>query len=138
VNSEIGEFEHNGREGAFRNWLRQITANRMRRLWQKKSSKAIDESGTNIGVLGEQLADSKSRLTLVWETQHNQFVVNQLMTRLTKRFTDTHLSAFRRIVLQEEPAQKVADDYDMTLGAVRVVQHRVLRALRELGQGLID
>jgi RNA polymerase sigma factor (sigma-70 family) len=138
VNNEIAHFEHNGREGAFRNWLRQITANRLHRLWQKKKSKGQQLTGPDLGSMSDQLADNRSRMTLMWDKQHNQFILDRLLSKLSSRFHVNHISAFQRIVLKNEEPQQVADDFGMTLGAVRVAQHRVLRALKDMGQGLLD
>ena len=59
----IGGFDHNGRPGAFRNWLRTITANRMRRLWRRRVSQTADYAGPDVAQLADQLADPDSRLT---------------------------------------------------------------------------
>ena len=138
VCKEISKFEHSGRPGAFRCWLRRITSNRLHRFWQQRQRRATPRTGPNLLDLAEQLADDKSRVTLAFEADHNRFVLDHLLEQLSQRFSDKNLSAFRRVVLEEEPAQQVAEDLDMTLGAVRVAQHRILRALQELGQGLID
>ena len=54
---------------------------------------------------------------------------------------------FRDLVVEEENKEKeglllvareVADELGMSLGAVRVAQSRVLRALRQIGEELID
>lgn len=138
VVQEIGRFDHNGRRGAFRNWLRRITANRMRRLWQKRQRRPGDSTGADIGDLANQLEDDASRLTHVWEADHDRFVLNRLLGMLTGRFSQKSLAAFRRLAIGQEDAERVARDLGMTIGAARVAQHRVLRALKELGEGLID
>src|SRR5690606_20122673 len=53
VVQEIANFDHNGRPGAFRNWLRRITANRMRRLWQKRGRRSGDDLGADVGALAD-------------------------------------------------------------------------------------
>ena len=136
VYKEISNFEHSGRRGAFRCWLRRITANRLHRFWEKRQRRG--ETGPALDELADQLADDKSRVSLAFEAEHNQFVLEHLLNQLAERFSDKNLLAFRRVVLEEIPTQEVAQDLGMTLGAIRVAQHRILRALKELGQGLID
>jgi RNA polymerase sigma factor (sigma-70 family) len=138
VVAEIGRFDHNGRPGAFRNWLRQITANRMRRLWQQRQRRKADSTGADIGELAEQLEDDQSRLTHVWDADHDRFVLNRLLGMLVGRFSQKSLAAFRRLAIGQEDPAAVSADLGMTLGAARVAQHRVLKALKELGEGLID
>ena len=48
------------------------------------------------------------------------------------------MTAFRRLVIDEEDAATVAAELEMTVGAARVAQHRVLKALKESGSGLLD
>ncbi|WP_197526354.1 RNA polymerase sigma factor [Botrimarina colliarenosi] len=138
VVQEIGRFDHNGRPGAFRNWLRRITANRMRRLWQTRQRRAADYAGADFGEIAEQLEDDASRLTHVWDADHDRFVLNRLIGMLNGRFSPTSLAAFRRLAIGQEDPALVANDLGMTIGAARVAQHRVLRALKDLGEGLID
>lgn len=138
VVKQIAGFEHNGRTGAFRSWLRRITANRMRRLWQKRQRRPADYAGIDAGELANQLDDDQSRLTHRWDAEHDRFVLNQLLGMLAGRFKPQSLSAFRRIAIAQEPAEAVAADLGMTLGAARVAQHRVLKALKALGEGLVE
>ncbi|MEO0530223.1 MAG: sigma-70 family RNA polymerase sigma factor [Planctomycetota bacterium] len=138
VVKEIGRFDHNGRRGAFRSWLRRITANRMRRLWQKRQRRAVALPKADLGSLADQLEDDSSRLTHVWEADHDRFVLNRLLAMLDGRFAPNSLAAFRRLAIGQEEAETVAADLGMTIGAARVAQHRVLKALKELGEGLID
>jgi len=135
---EISRFEHNGRPGAFRAWLRRITANRMRRLWRQRDRRAADYAGVDASDLANQLDDDSSRLTHVWDAEHDRFVLNRLLGMLQGRFSPSSLTAFRRIAIGQEDAQQVADDLGMTLGAARVAQHRVLKALKELAEGLVE
>lgn len=137
VYQEIASFQHNGRAGAFRHWLRTITSNRLRRLWQKRGSQA-QLAGPDLARLAEELADATSPLALAWDQEHNRYVVDFLLDQIASRFSRQTMAAFERIALKEEPAQQVADELGMTLGAARVAQHRVLKALRELGKGWID
>ncbi|MCA9262871.1 MAG: sigma-70 family RNA polymerase sigma factor [Planctomycetales bacterium] len=137
VCQEIRNFEHNGRTGAFRTWLRRITANRLRQHWSRKSRDQA-RKGPDLTQLADQLADDSSRLTLIWEKRHDEQVLRHLLRKLAGRFEGKTIAAFRSIVLQEQPAREVAQRLGMTLGAVRVAQHRVLRALQELGQGLLE
>lgn len=138
VFEQIKNFHHNGRPGAFRSWLRRITSNRLARHWETKKRVQRDRTGPDLSQIAELLADDRSRLSAEWDRQHNAYVLRQLVKRLDGRFEPKSLAAFRRIAIGEEQAQHVADELGMSIGAVRVAQHRVMRALRQLGEGLID
>ncbi len=135
---EIVNFDHNGRTGAFRTWLRRITANRMRRHWSQRCRRVSTHSAVDLGELADQLNDDASRLTHVWEADHDRFVLNRLLGLLNGRFSPRSLAAFRRLAIGQEPAERVATELGMTVGAARVAQHRVLRALKDLATGLVD
>ncbi|MEM9644321.1 MAG: sigma-70 family RNA polymerase sigma factor [Planctomycetota bacterium] len=138
VLSEIKTFEHSGRTGAFRRWLRTITANRMRRVWARKSAVTRRQHGADLSVIADQLEDDDSRLTLEWNRQHDSFLLRRLLDKLVDRFPDEQMQAFHRVVIDQQPAAEVAADFNLTLGHLRVIQHRILRALREASAGVID
>ena len=136
VCQDIAKFEHNGRVGAFRNWLRQVTANRLREFWRKKGRHL--RPGHDLGRFADELAVGRGELSQVWNREHDRFVLEHLLDTVRDRFQPSSLTAFRRIVLEERPAKEVAEELGMTLGAVRVAQSRVLRSLRDVGAGMID
>jgi len=132
----IGRFEHNGRPGAFRAWLRTVTSNCLREFWRKNQRRVV--GNPDLGELADQLEDDQSRLRLHWNAEHDRYVLDHMLEQLTGRFSEQSVAAFRRIVLNQEHADQVAADLGIKLGAARMAQHRVLKALKVLGQGLID
>lgn len=134
----LPEFEHNGRPGAFRNWLRSITANRLRTFRRQQFRQTQARGGSDFALLAEQLADDDSVLTRQWNAEYEQMVVRRLLQIVERQFSAASIQAFRRVVLKGEKAAEVAADLGLTLNAVRIAQSRVLRALREAGEGLID
>ena len=77
-------------------------------------------------------------MTLLWDIEHDRFVLNNLLELVARRLSERSVCVFRKIVIREEKAKDVAAELGMTLGAVRVAQHRVLKALKEEGAGLIE
>lgn len=136
VCQEIAKFQHNGRKGAFRSWLRIITSNRMQRLWQKRKSEG--EVSNQLERLASELEDNSSRLTLTWDQQHDLYLLESFLEQLSERFSQQSIEIFRRVGLKQESAQAVADDLGISIGTVRVAQHRVIQALKKLGQGLLE
>ena len=109
----------------------------MRQLWQNQGSNRCS-SGPSLEEIADELSDSRSRLTQNWEKEHDRYVLDYLLGEIEDRFSETSLATFRRIVIDGEPAADVAKSLGMTLGAARVAQHRVLKALKMIGQGMID
>lgn len=134
---EIGRFEHNGRTGAFRAWLKAITSNCLRDHW-RKSKRGRAAGSPDLADMAAQLEDASSRQSIMWNAEHDRYVLNHLLDDIAERMSEKSVTAFRRIVIDEEDADQVAADLGMKLGAARVAQHRVLKALKEAGSGLID
>ncbi len=105
VHREIPRFEHNGRTGAFRNWLRQVTANRLREFCRRQ--KRASTEGPDLESLADQLADNDSPVSKLWQREHDRHVLEQLLAAIKDQFQQNSLIAFRSIVLEERPAQQV-------------------------------
>src|SRR3954470_16199953 len=50
---ELGGFDHNGRTGAFRLWVRSITANRLRAYWRARRSDPLNGMEDRLARLEE-------------------------------------------------------------------------------------
>lgn len=136
VFEEIRQFDHNGRVGAFRNWLRTVMQHRLRtvqrRTWRRREDNSPDWSD-----VVTQLADDDSELTRIWDAEHDAFLIDRLLGLVATGFTEQSLQAFRRVVLNNEDIQQVANDLQISSNAVRIAQSRVLSALRRVGEGLV-
>lgn len=134
VSQEIVDFQHNGRVGAFRAWLRQILVHRLR-----TAARRVERAGEALlSDLAEQLSDPHSALTQAWDQQHNTFVLERLLELAEPRFEPKTITAFRRLFLQEEAVEQVAADLNLSVNAARIAQSRVLAALRELGEEFLE
>jgi RNA polymerase sigma-70 factor (ECF subfamily) len=127
----LADFDHNGRTGAFRAWLRGITVNLLREHWRSRPTPATDS------VLS-QLADDGGGLSRVWDEQHDRHVLHALMEQVRPEFTESSWQAFRRVTLDGAAARDVAKELGVTVNAVLIARSRVLARLRQEAQGLID
>ena len=124
-------FQHNGRPGAFRAWLRGITVNFLREFWRQKPT------AESSSVL-DQLIDPHSDLSKLWDEQHDRHVLHSLLELVQMEFTDTSWRAFRRVVLDGIPARTVAAELNITVNAVLIAKSRVLARLRQEAGGWVD
>ena len=124
------------RTGAFRAWLKQITLNCLRDHWRKKNRQG--GGGPNLDDLANQLEDNASQQSIIWNAEHDRYVLEKLLENIAERHSERSVTVFRRIAIQQEDAEVVAQELDMSLGAARVAQHRVFKALKEAGAGLLD
>jgi RNA polymerase sigma factor (sigma-70 family) len=127
----VRDFEHRGRPGAFRAWLRGIASNLLREHWRARPAAQADS------VLVE-LADPGSELSRSWDADHEQHVLAGLFDVIQSEFTVSTWQAFRRTGFEGEPARQVAEELGLSVNAVLIAKSRVLARLRELAAGLLD
>jgi RNA polymerase sigma-70 factor (ECF subfamily) len=128
---KLPDFEHSGRPGAFRSWLRGITTNVLREFWRRRPT------ATSASVL-DQLCDSASGLSQYWDEQHDQQILHGLLERVQPEFTEPTWQAFRRTALDGVCARHAAAELGLTVNAVLISKSRVLARLRQEAGDLLD
>jgi RNA polymerase sigma-70 factor (ECF subfamily) len=124
-------FEHSGRAGAFRAWLRGITTNLLREFWRQRPT-AVAASDL------DQLCDPASELSRGWDEQHDHHVLHGLLERVCPEFTESTWQAFRRTALDGVSARQTAAELGLTVNAVLIARSRVLARLRQEAGNLLD
>jgi RNA polymerase sigma-70 factor (ECF subfamily) len=135
---ELSQFAHPGVPGAFRGWLRGITANRARAYWKAGKHQPAAGGGSDFQAVVEQLEDPHSALSQRWEREHDTFVLRRLLELMEGEFESKTLQAFRRQVLDGVAAEQVSAELGMSVGAAYVAKSRVLARLRKEAEGLLD
>lgn len=132
------EFRREPRTGAFRAWLRTITANCLRDHWRKKNKQPPGIGGSDFGQVVAELQDPESDLSAQWNREHDRHVIQYLLQEVRPAFTDKTWSAFQRFALDGLSADDVSQELGISVNAVFVAKSRVLSRLRQRGLGLID
>jgi RNA polymerase sigma-70 factor (ECF subfamily) len=137
VLQELPRFKHNGRPGAFRRWIRLILANRCRERFRsaQREKRAISRQ---IEEMGSDLGQDDSIWSRRWNQQHDDFLLREALNQIAPQFGKGTITAFRRIVLDQQNPQEVAAQLGLSLNAVRIAKSRILARLRETLLGLID
>jgi len=135
---EVSRFRHNGRAGAFRTWLRTITSNCLRQSLRSRRLRVQAAGSPDIATVLEQLEDPASDLSRRWDREHDRYVLDRLLELIEPEFEATTWQAFRRQVIDGEPAKAVAAELCMTVNAVLIAKSRVLSHLRREAGGLVD
>lgn len=138
VSKEIDSFDHNGRTGAFRAWMRNILANRLLMFWRSQKRVAKVAQDSNLQRQIEELQDPASNMSRIWDRDHDQIIAYQLLQKSQRHFTEQTWECFRRFALEGEPAKKVADSLGVTVNSVFIAKSRVLARLREEAKGIVD
>jgi RNA polymerase sigma-70 factor (ECF subfamily) len=135
---ELPDFRHNGRPGAFRHWLRAVTANRLRTLWRERRYRPLATGASDFLEKLAQLEDPDSALSRAWDLEHDRHVARRLLESVRAEFEPRTWRAFWRVVVEAARPAAVADELGTTVNAVLLAKSRVLRRLREEGRGLLD
>src|SRR5258708_25385332 len=83
---ELPQFRHNQQRGAFRNWLRTITAHRLRDLWRSRQARPLATGDSDFVKMLDELEDPHSDLSRLWDQQHDQHVARRLMELVQPQF----------------------------------------------------
>ena len=86
----------------------------------------------------DELEDPKSRMSELWDQQHDQHVARRLMELVQPHFEASTWRAFRRVVLDGAKAAVVAEELGVSVNAVLLAKSRVLSRLRQEMEGLTD
>lgn len=135
---ELPKFEHNGRTGAFRSWLRTITVNQVRLAWRQKKIRPQQISDSAFEKLMQDLEDPGSDLTTRWNQQHDEHVVLQLLEQAATRFGSQTLQLFRRQVLDGLTGIETASEAGVDVAVAYAAKSRVLKFLREEAGEMLD
>jgi len=135
---KVGDFQHNARSGAFRNWLRRILTNRLRDHWRAKKRRPQDATYFDGEQQMAELADDESSLTKIWDAQHDRHVMRQLMEMIRPRFEPNTWKAFQLQMLEGLSATEVAEKLAVSKDVAYAAKSRVLQALRQEARGLVE
>ncbi len=138
VSKKIDQFQHSGRVGAFRNWLKQITINCLRNYGRKRANKQIPVGGSDFEEFVNQWADPNSQISRVWRVEYQQSVVAYLLHVAQQKFSQKTYQAFYETAVLNREANEVAEQLDMSVAAIYTARSRVLKELRNLKHGICD
>jgi RNA polymerase sigma-70 factor (ECF subfamily) len=138
VSKDLGKFDHGGQPGAFRGWLKAILVNRLRKFWRSRDRRPQARGDSDVDARLAQLDDPASKMSQIWNRQHDQYVLRQLLALAEPHFAASTWKAFCRVALDGVRPEVVAEDLEISLNAVCLAKSRVLRRLRQESVGLIE
>ena len=138
VSKELPAFQHNGRPGAFRAWLRSMLVNRLRNFWRTRDRRPQAGGGSDMERRLGQLDDPTSQMSHLWNRQHDLHVAEQLLLMAESHFTAETWQAFVRVAIDGQRADAVAEELGISVNAVFIAKSRVLSRLRLEAADLVD
>jgi RNA polymerase sigma-70 factor (ECF subfamily) len=134
---EVAGFEWRG-QGAFRAWLRTILAHRVRDYFRGQKYRPTATGDSDFLRRLDELESPDSALSRLWDREHDKHVAASLLRRVQDDFAPATWRAFRRHVLEGEPAARVAEELGLALNSVLMAKSRVLKRLRQEAAGLVQ
>jgi len=134
---KLPDFAHSGNVGAFRSWLRQITANQLKSHARKYYRNAAKSHELLVNEI-EALTDDRSEQSRLWDLQHDQFVIRSLLNWVQQSMEPKTVQIFQQLVLEEIPAAAIAENMGISIGSVYSSKSRVMRKIRQVASDLID
>jgi RNA polymerase sigma-70 factor (ECF subfamily) len=131
-------FQHSGRRGAFRTWLRTIVCSRTADYWRAINAGTAASGGSGATAALHQIADPDSDLNRQWDQEHDNYVLHCLLDLVELEFEPNTLRAFHRLALDGASGAEVAEELGLSVSAVYVAKSRVMQRLRQEAEGLID
>lgn len=138
ISKDIGSFEHNGHTGAFRAWLKGVLVNRLRNFWRSRDRRPQAKGGPDIDHRLKDLDDPASQISLIWNKEHDQHVLQSLLTMAEPHFEATSWAAFKKLTLEGAEPKVVAKELGITLNAVFIAKSRILSRLRQEAAGMVE
>lgn len=135
---ELPNLQPGERPGAFRSWLRKVLVNRLRNYWRQRDYRPIATGSSSVREQLNQLEEETSELSRLWSEEHDRLVMARVLELVRPRFQEKTWEAFRRQMVLGERADAVASALDMPISSVYVARSRVMAALRQESQGLLD
>jgi RNA polymerase sigma-70 factor, ECF subfamily len=134
----LPSFNHSGRRGAFRAWLRTIAYNYSCDYWRaparRTAASGDDAAQSALGLL----EDPDSPLNRYWDEEHDRYVLRCLFEAVELEFEPATVRAFQLTALDGVTAAAAAGELGISLTAVYIAKSRVLQRLRKLAEGLLD
>lgn len=137
VLAKLPQFDRQ-RTGSFRNWLRKVTLYCLRDYRKAAHRRRLATGESQYEQMLVELADADSRLSRLWNAEHDRHLLRHLLDQVRGSFSATTIEAFQRLVLEEHSPDDVAAALGLTVNAVFIAKSRVLAKLREFGEGLIE
>ena len=135
---ELPKFEHNGRPGAFRRWLKTVLVHRLQGHWRARQNRPVATGHSDLAQKLEQLEDPASGLSQLWDREHDRHVMALLMAQIEPHVAPATWQAFRGVVLDGKNEETVARELGISVNAVFIAKSRVLARLRREADGLVD
>ena len=137
VSDSIGRFQYSPDRGSFRAWLFTVTRNRILNFFTRDSRTAKGSGDTSVRQLLEQQPASDEELA-DWDHELEKHLFACAVEKARPEFQPNSWQAFWKTAVDNQDASSVAEELDISVGAVYIAKSRVLARLKEVVATLGD
>jgi RNA polymerase sigma-70 factor (ECF subfamily) len=125
-----GEYDRD--KGRLRTWLFGIAHKKVIDLYRRSSKRGLADHKEMAGL--EERIESRDRQEAerVWEQEWQQAVLKACLAEVAQVVEPKTLQAFELYVVQDMPAEEVATELGMSLNAVYLAKHKVIKHIRKV------
>ena len=129
----LGRFRRDRDGDSFRQWIRTITLNKIRNAWQRRPPASQGLGGSSWQQrLGELAADeSASSMSSAREIDLDE-ARQQALEQVRLEVNGRDWTIFERLVIDEQPPDAIAREFEISVNLVYVIRSRLLKRLRDL------
>ena len=125
----IHRFEYNSKSGSFRGWLKVVTRSRLNDFLRAQGREIQGSGDTGIlNLIDEQPDPSQPD---IWEQEFRRTLFEWAVDRIRCDFEDTTWQAFWQTSVGGRETRDVAEELELSIGAVYIARSRVLARLRK-------
>lgn len=129
VANAIQRFEYDPTKGKFRSWLFRVTYSKLARHFEKKNRQPQGTGSDTIRSMLDELPSEE--IEYDWDLEYRRRVFSWATEKVKPEFADHVWNAFWMTAVEEKSGADVAEDLEMSVGAVYVAKSRVIARLRE-------
>ncbi len=129
VSAAVADFRHDRPGDTFRGWLRIISRNKIRDHYRRQADQPEAAGGTHAQERFKEVAAEEPESSVASSPLGGVFC--RALELIRAEFEDRTWQAFWLTTIEERPPVEVAEQLQMTPGAVRQAKYKVLRRLRE-------
>ena len=130
VAGAIKSFEYDPERGSFRGWLFTVTRNKLRRMQSRRQRQPQGSGGSGMQELLHEQPGRESDEEM-WNESHRLRLFHWAADQVRHAFQETTWQAFWQTAVEHRNAKDVAEELNISVGAVYIAKSRVLTKIRE-------
>ena len=138
VSRNAERFEYDPSKGRFRGWLLTVTRNRVNDHFSRLKRDTRGSGDTGVRAILEQHPDPSEASDEQWDEDYRQRVFHWVAEKIRGEFQEATWQAFWKTAVDGQAAGQVAEQLEMSVGAVYIAKSRVLSRLKVRVQEVDD